>query len=90
MNFLAIILAFVALIALLAFLPSLLGLVLDPLAKRRIMAHCTKHGLADVEVKVFPNHYGVSFVKNGQRHYARCRVILGKMRWKGPPPEEIQ
>lgn len=79
-----------ACLALLAFVPSLLAKVLDPLNARRIRAHCAEAGATDVDVEPFPNHYGVHFVKNERKHYAKCTVAGGKIKWKGSSPAEVQ
>jgi hypothetical protein len=80
----------VACFALMVFLPSLLAKVLDPLNAKRIRAYCADAGATDVEVQPFPNHYGVHFLKNDRKHYAKCTVVGGKIKWKGPSPAEAQ
>jgi hypothetical protein len=82
-------LAFVAVLALLAAIPTLLGLLLDPLNSRRIRNYCANLGLENVSVKAFPNHYGVEGTKNGRRIYAKCRVVGTKIKWKGSSPSEL-
>jgi hypothetical protein len=76
-------------LGLLAFLPALLTKVLDPLNAKRIQAHCAAVGVTDVEVQPFPNHYGVHFRKDDRKHYAKCTVAGGKIKWKGPSPAEV-
>jgi len=78
----------VIVLLLLAFLPNILTRVMDPGNMRVIRAHCDAVGLSDVEIKRWPNHYGVSFRKNGKRHYAKCRVAGGTIKWKGKSPEQ--
>ena len=70
-------------------LPLILGAILDPLNARRIKSYCAGAGATDVEVEPFPNHYGVHFRKNERKHYAKCRVVRGKIEWKGTSPAEI-
>jgi hypothetical protein len=82
-------LAFIGFLAFLAFLPALLSAVLDSMNRRRIVRYCVQRGMENVEVKAWPNHYGVSFSKAGQRHYAKCRVVLTRIEWKGTPPEDM-
>lgn len=79
-----------ACLVLLMFLPSILATVLDPLNARRIRSYCEGAGARDVEVKPFPNHYGVHFSKNDRKHYAKRKIMRGKIVWKGPSPAEIQ
>lgn len=76
--------------ALVVFLPALLAKVLDPLNANRIRKYCAGVGVTNVEVKPFPNHYGVHFTKNDRKHYAKCVVAGGTIKWKGPSPAEIQ
>lgn len=77
-------------LSLVVFLPSLLAKVLDPINASRIRAYCAAAGATDVEIQPFPNHYGVRFRKNDRKHYAKCTVAGGKIKWKGPSPAEIQ
>lgn len=79
---------FVGIMLLLAFLPTLLGWILDPWNTRRIKAYCETVGVTVLEIKPFPNHYGVSFEKNGKKEYAKCSVVGAKIKWKGKAPEE--
>lgn len=80
---------FVGIMVFLAFLPTMLGWVLDPLNSRRIRSHCEAVGVAVLEIKPFPNHYGVSFETNGKKEYAKCRVVGRSIKWKGKAPEEF-
>jgi hypothetical protein len=89
MKLLIILGIFVAVMAFLAFLPSLLSLVLDPFNSSRVKAYCERIGCTDIEIKAWPNHYGVKFKNNGIKHYAKCRVIGLKIKWVGKNPEEI-
>jgi hypothetical protein len=77
-------------LALMLFLPAILAKVLDPLNAKRICAYCAEVGVTDVEVTPFPNHYGVHFRKNDRKHYAKCTVRRGYIKWKGPSPAEVQ
>jgi hypothetical protein len=79
-----------ACLALMAFLPAILAKVLDPLNAKRIRAYCADAGVTDVRVEPFPNHYGVHFTKNDQKHYAKCAVVRGKIKWKGASPAEVR
>ena len=79
----------VIVLLLLAFLPNIVSRVMDPRNIKVIRAHCEAVGLSDVEIKLWPNHYGVSFRKNGKRHYAKCRVARGVIKWKGKAPEQF-
>jgi len=80
---------FVVILLLLVFLPTILARVLDPINARRIRAYCESVGCSVTEIKPFPNHYGVSFEKNGKKGYAKCRVSKGGIRWKGKSPQEF-
>jgi hypothetical protein len=84
-----IVIATVAVILLLVFLPNVLGMFLDPRNTKLIQARCDAAGVSDIKIKAWPNHYGVSFRKNGQRHYAKCRVASGVIKWKGRAPEDF-
>jgi hypothetical protein len=75
-------------LAVIAFLPALLARILDPLNMRVIRARCTALGLSDVEIEPFPNHYGVHFSRDGRKHYAKCVVAGGQIRWLSNSPEE--
>jgi thiol:disulfide interchange protein len=75
--------------ALVMFLPVMLAALLDPINTRRIRSFCASVGASDVKVEPFPNHYGVHFRKNDQKHYAKCTVTRGKIKWKGLSPAEI-
>ena len=62
----------------------------DRLAFRAARRYCQETGLEFVEAKAWPNHYGLYFRKDGQRHYAsfdfeRNRTIT----WKKGSPLEI-
>jgi hypothetical protein len=75
-------------VAALAVLPSVLASVLDPLNVARIRRYCRRIGVSEVSIEVFPNHYGVHFRKNDQKHYAKCLVKGGQIKWKGVSPED--
>ena len=79
-----------AFLVLLAFVPTLLAKILDPLNARRIRAYCFEVGVTNVEIQPFPNHYGVHFTKNDRKHYAKCKVTGGRIEWKGPSPAEVE
>jgi hypothetical protein len=80
----------VAFLVFLAALPALLSKFLDPLNAKRIRAYCSDVGVTEVQIRPFPNHYGVRFTKNGRKHYARCVVTMGAIRWKGLSPAEVE
>ena len=80
-----ILIGIVAAILLLAFLPNLL----DYRNIRIIRERCEVIGLSEVEIKIWRNHYGVSFSKDGQRYYAKCLVVKGIVEWKGNAPEQF-
>jgi hypothetical protein len=73
-----------------AFIPLILEKILDPVNAGRIRDYCAKIGVTNVEVRAFPNHYGVHFEKNDKRHYAKCVVTRGQISWKGLAPEDVQ
>ena len=79
-----------ACLALMALLPLLLAKVLDPINANRIRTYCAEVGVTEVDVEPFPNHYGVHFRKNDRKHYAKCTVARGEIKWKGPSPAEVQ
>lgn len=66
--------------------PWLLSLVWDTRNKRIIHAHCQALGFTDVEIKLWPNHYGVTFKREGQSHYAKCKVKRRQVQWLGKTP----
>jgi len=89
MKYLIILAIFAGGLLLLAYLPLLLGWVLDPLNMRKVRGECEKAGCTVVEIKPFPNHYGVTVQKNGQEYRTKCRVVLGKIKWKGKAPQDF-
>jgi hypothetical protein len=84
-----IILGLIGLLALLAAVPTVMAWTLDPLNSRLIRKYCESFSLTDIEIKAFPNHYGVHFIKDGQKLYAKCSVVGRKIKWKGPSPDEL-
>jgi hypothetical protein len=84
-----IVLGLIGLLALLAAIPTVLARTLDPLNSRRIRKYCESLGLTDIAIKPFPNHYGVHFIKDGQKLHAKCSVVGRKIKWKGPSPDEL-
>ena len=74
--------------AFLAFLPFLLSLVLDPFNISKVKSYCETVGYTDIEIKVWPNHYGVKFKNNGKKHYVKCRVIGLKIKRVGKSAEK--
>ena len=81
---------FFGLMVILAAVPSLLARVLDPINIKHIKTFCTEAGCTDIEVKAWPNHYGVTFRKNGTRHYVKCNVVGRTIKWKDLDPGEVQ
>jgi hypothetical protein len=77
-------------IAFVAYLPMLLEKALDPINSNRIREYCSKVGATNVEIRAFPNHYGVHFQKSDKRHYAKCIVTRGQIKWNGLSPEDVQ
>ncbi len=87
MSLIALLLLPVVLLAI-VFLPSILGGIVYPIDVLRIRGHCRKMRVSNVEIKAWPDHYGVSFHKDGQKLYAKCTV--GRtIRWMGKSPGEF-
>jgi hypothetical protein len=61
----------------------------QPFTVRCIRSYCEAQGCTEVEVKSWSNHYGVSLVKSGSKHYLRCRGILRNITWLGSRPEQL-
>jgi hypothetical protein len=80
---------FVAIMAVLAKVPFVLGRVLYPLNMRRIKTRCEAAGFTDIKIKAWPNHYGVSYQKEGKQHHAKCRVVGRNIKWQGKTPEGL-
>ena len=80
---------FIAVMAILAFIPSALALILDPINKTKINAECKKACCEVTEIKAWPNHYGVKVQKNNEEHYLKCRVSFKGITWKGKSPESL-
>ena len=61
----------------------------------RIKKACREEGLSDVEIKVWPGHYGVRAKKNGAAIYRKAGVWGTKVSWEEPkkkpnqPPEPM-
>jgi hypothetical protein len=70
-----------AVLLFLAFLPALLSSVLDPLNTRRIRKLCAEQGVEVIEIKPWPNHYGVRYLSGGKSVYAKCVVTPRRIRW---------
>jgi hypothetical protein len=69
------------------FLPNILAKVLDPRNEKIIRVQCETLGFDGVSVKPWPNHYGVSYHRDGKKLYARCRVKKGLVVWLGQAPK---
>jgi hypothetical protein len=89
MRFLYIALGFVVVMAVLAAVPTLLGLILDPLNMRRIRTYCSGLGLENVSITPYPNHYGIEAVKHGRRIYAKCSVSGKRSNGKDQRPRSV-
>lgn len=83
---------FVAIALALGGLPTLLSAIADPPRIKRIRAFFESAGCVDIEIKPWPNHYGVRFIKDGARHYIKCRVEMksGRMEWIGEAPSWVR
>lgn len=77
-------------VAVVVFLPQILSAVLDPVNERHIRDYCNEVGVTDVKVKPFPNHYGVEYWKGGRKCYSKCKVVGGKIHWKGSSPSDVE
>jgi len=77
---------FAGIMVVLMVVPAILGRILDPLNMRCIKNRCETAGFTAIEIKAWPNHYGVSFQSGGQKHYAKCRVVGRKIKWQGKVP----
>ena len=69
-----------------------IGKVYDKLAVVKARRYCEDNDLDFVEVKAFPNHYGLYFKSNGKSFYAsfdfeRNRTITWK---KGTPLDKVE
>jgi hypothetical protein len=87
-----IILSLVALVV--AFIGTIwtIGKIYDKLAVVKARRYCKENKLEFVEVKAFPNHYGLYFKNDGKSFYAgfdfeRDRTITWK---KGTPLDKVQ
>jgi hypothetical protein len=89
MRVVYVLLGFIGVLALLAAVPTLLSMILDPLNAHRVRKYCERLGLNEISIEPFPNHYGVRFSKDGLSFYAKCRVVRREIRWKGRSPEEL-
>jgi len=77
-------------LALLILLVPIIGKLYDRWALLAARRYCEENGLEYIEVKAFPNHYGLYFRKDGKRLYAsydfeRNRTIT----WKKGSPLDI-
>ena len=77
---------FVGIMVVLMLVPTVLARVLDPIHTKRIKSFCKAGGCMAVEVKAWPNHYGVTFQKGSQQHHAKCRVVGLSIKWQGKDP----
>ncbi len=80
--------AFVSIMLFLGALPKLIGMVTDPPRMKRIKQYFESAGCTEIEIKPWPNHYGVRFYKDGVKQYAKCRFNLrsGVIVWVGTAP----
>jgi hypothetical protein len=71
-------------------LPVLIIKILDPLNSKAIRTYVESLGATEIDIRSYPNHYGVRFVVNGQGYYAKCLVMKrGTFKWKGKSPEQM-
>jgi len=88
MALIIVLLFIVGILAFFTFLPTILSFIFDPINKYSIKKYFKKRDMPVNEIKVFPNHYSVFFIdNNGLAQKAKCRVIFGKIKWKGQTPE---
>ena len=88
MSYLTWLLVSVGAFAALAFLPVVLGWILDPLNAWRIRRYCVARGFEPLDVKPFPNHYGVHYLRDGVKVYAKCKTRgLGGIEWLSNEPD---
>lgn len=81
-------LVFVGFMLLLGALPKIIASFSDPPRIERIRQFFEAAGCTGIEIKPWPNHYGVRYLKDGQKHYAKCRIDMkeGTMAWIGGAP----
>jgi hypothetical protein len=88
MSYLTLLLILVGAIAVLAFLPVVLGWIIDPINAWRIRRFCVARGVEPLEVKPFPNHYGVHYLRGGVKVYAKCKPRgRGGIEWLSNEPD---
>ena len=62
----------------------------DIWAKNSAKKYCIKNDLEFIEVKPFPNHYGLYFKKNEKKYYAGFDYEMDRtIHWKKKSPLEI-
>ena len=71
----------IVLIWLVLFLPLILSKIIDPKNIRIIQTECKSQGFSNVKINIHPNHYGVSYIKDGKKQYAKCKVVGGVIKW---------
>jgi hypothetical protein len=81
-------LVFVAFMLFLGALPKIIALLSDPPRIKRIRQFFEAAGCTEIEIKPWPNHYGVRYIKDGLKQYAKCRVNMkaGTIEWIGGAP----
>jgi hypothetical protein len=89
---LIIVLSLIGVIVLIGFALWITGKLYDRWAVKSAKKYCIDNNLGFVEVKAFPNHYGLYFKKNNNSFYApfefeRNRTITWK---KGTPQNRIE
>jgi hypothetical protein len=82
---------FIALMLFLGALPKIIARISDPPRMKRIQRYLESVGCTDIQIKPWPNHYGVHFTMDGKKLYAKCRVDVkaDKIVWVGKPPVEL-
>jgi hypothetical protein len=73
----------------LAALPSGLAFLVDKIAAAFIRRACEAAGCVVLEIKPWPNHYGVKVTKDGVKHYLKAVGSFGKIQWKGAGPSDL-
>ena len=83
----SIILSIVGLVLLLIVVFKAMAKLADQKATRTANEYCKLNGLDFLEVKPFPNHYGLYFKHDGKRYYANFDFEMpNKITWKKGSP----
>jgi len=88
MTLIIVLLFIVGTLAFVTFLPTILSFIFDPINKYLIKKYFKKKNIQVNDIKIFPNHYSVFFTdKSGSAQKAKCKIIFGKIKWKGEAPQ---